>query len=547
MTPRARAAAVGAAACVAALATLSWRFLTFSGFTNDHYVHLARAQQMVLGAWPVRDFVDPGMPLMYGVSAVARLLGGRAMWVEWAVVATAFAGGAALTLVAAARLSGGLAIAAVVTALQIVLNPRSYCYPKITLYALAGWLFVRAAEQPGRSRVGLLGILAAVAFLFRHDHGLYILFGATALVACRQWSQGPARAVLHSALPVLVAAALLAPWALYVEHYDGLLAYFQSGIEFSRREAAATLIETWPRITLGGGLGSTSNAHAWLFYLFHLLPFAAVLVAWRRALRGHAGWSGELAAVVGIAAMAVPANLGFLREELGPRIPDAAVPASLLGAYVLGAAWSRRFVAGIGRAAFGSVVTALVLITAAGSALTADLTGQMDRARILNGTGALAGRVQDLWIRLGREMPESEQVPSRYAAALMPFFAYMQRCTDPSDRLLVTSLTPEAYVLANRGFAGGHVAFFSGYYSGAADQRLAVERMRREPVPVVILSDGLEQFRAEMPIVAAYVDQRYSKGAEIEVDEVPPLRLYFERASHPATDRATGWPCPSAR
>ena len=50
---------------------LAWRVLAFSGFTNDHYIHLARAQQVVLGAWPVRDFVDPGMPLMYLASAAA--------------------------------------------------------------------------------------------------------------------------------------------------------------------------------------------------------------------------------------------------------------------------------------------------------------------------------------------------------------------------------------------------------------------------------------------------------------------------------------------
>ena len=37
-------------------ATLAWRFLTFTGFSNDHYAHLALAQQMLLGDRPVRDF-----------------------------------------------------------------------------------------------------------------------------------------------------------------------------------------------------------------------------------------------------------------------------------------------------------------------------------------------------------------------------------------------------------------------------------------------------------------------------------------------------------
>src|SRR5262245_41314000 len=34
------------AASTAFAFTLAWRLLTFSGFNNDHYVHLARAQQV---------------------------------------------------------------------------------------------------------------------------------------------------------------------------------------------------------------------------------------------------------------------------------------------------------------------------------------------------------------------------------------------------------------------------------------------------------------------------------------------------------------------
>ena len=43
---------VVSAAIGIALLTAAWRFLTFSGFNNDHYIYLAGAQQMVLGEWP---------------------------------------------------------------------------------------------------------------------------------------------------------------------------------------------------------------------------------------------------------------------------------------------------------------------------------------------------------------------------------------------------------------------------------------------------------------------------------------------------------------
>src|SRR5688572_27814456 len=60
LSPRAAAYGMGClvAAAGACAATLAWRFLTFTGFTNDHYAHLALAQQWLLGDRPVRDFTD---------------------------------------------------------------------------------------------------------------------------------------------------------------------------------------------------------------------------------------------------------------------------------------------------------------------------------------------------------------------------------------------------------------------------------------------------------------------------------------------------------
>jgi len=84
-----------AAAGAVALLTMAWGFLAFAGFNNDHYIHLAGAQQMLLGEWPIRDFVDAGLPLMYAVHAAAQAVFGPALGVEWAVVAAGFGIGAA--------------------------------------------------------------------------------------------------------------------------------------------------------------------------------------------------------------------------------------------------------------------------------------------------------------------------------------------------------------------------------------------------------------------------------------------------------------------
>jgi hypothetical protein len=200
---------VFAAALAAALLAAAWRVLTFHGFNNDHYIYLAGAQQMVLGEWPVRDFVDPGWPLMYAVSAVARALLGRALGVELLVVCCAFAIGAAFTLAAASRLSGSLIAAVLVTLIEIAISPRSFGYPKIALYAVAAWLFVTWAWHLTTPRILGLAALTVVAFLFRHDHGLYIGAGSLALIVFASLRDGVRAAVTRPIVFGLALAGLL--------------------------------------------------------------------------------------------------------------------------------------------------------------------------------------------------------------------------------------------------------------------------------------------------------------------------------------------------
>ena len=111
------------------------RFLALTGFPNDHFFHLAPAQQMLAGELPSRDFVDPGQPLMYLVSFLARLAVDSPLLAEAIVVSTAFGLAAVLTLYAAFSVSGSLSIAVVVTVAEIALFPRTYHYPKLLLLA----------------------------------------------------------------------------------------------------------------------------------------------------------------------------------------------------------------------------------------------------------------------------------------------------------------------------------------------------------------------------------------------------------------------------
>ena len=136
----AHAPAVAAAAVALFVATLAWRFLTFTGFSNDHYAHFALAQQLLLGERPIRDFTDPGWPLTYMLSAGTWQLAGDAM-----------CGGVGADGPRAGDRRGVHAPDRA-PALRLTLDcrsrharsssssiPRTYSYPKLLAYAVGAW------------------------------------------------------------------------------------------------------------------------------------------------------------------------------------------------------------------------------------------------------------------------------------------------------------------------------------------------------------------------------------------------------------------------
>jgi hypothetical protein len=497
---------------------------------------------MVLGEWPVKDFVDPGWPLMYGVSAAARALLGRELWVELLLVTAAFAIGAAFTLAAAARLSSSIAIALMVTLLEVGINPRSFGYPKILLYAIAGWALVAATRKLSWTRLVLLGVLAATAFLFRHDHGLYIGAGVIAAVVLGSWSEGAGVVGRRVGTVVATVVVLLLPWAIFVQSHVGLLEYLRPALEFSRAEAEGTMLRSLPRFDVSV-VTAPVNWEVWLFYLFYAIPVSTLAVAWWRARRGVEKWPGESAGVAAIAVLAVVMNLGFIRTPLVARLPDACVPAALLGAWLIGLAFDTR--ATTARRAALTAATVLVAMTAAAVVVMADVPGELNRAGILNRSGALSERIADLSARLRKTRPEGNHVPSRNSEALLPFFGYLDRCSSPGDRIVMTGLQPDVFVMANRGFAAGQMAFRPSFYDTPADQRKAIARMQSQSVPFVIVALEEEQgFRGSLPLVAAYVDQHYEPLAHIPVSDTRGLQIFVEKGRRATrTDAGTGWPC----
>lgn len=523
------------------LVALVWQVLTFNGFPNDHYFHVARARQMLLGAWPIRDFVDPGASLQYVVSAISRWWFGDRIAAELFVVALGVAVGAAATVVAASWLARSTIVGVVVALLEILASPRSYSYPKMLLYGLAGCAIVAVTAHATRARLLLAAGLTAVAFLMRHDHGLFI--GAASAAAILLSAPGVTESVKRLSLYAVGVAALLAPWAVWVQYYQGLVPYFRMGIGVSRREADISLMRHLPRLQPFDGL-TTENAHAWLFYLFWSLPLICVALAGYRRLTQRERWAGELAAVAGIALLALALDATFLRNPLETRLADATVPAALLGAWLAGLVSTIPLRTAIGVSARTAAAVVLIGTTVAIWRL-GDVNGKLDEAGVFDDWDHVREHTRLLLAVIKRPDMEVRKFPSRVSAGLVPFFHYLARCTLPTDRLLVSGSYPDVFVLARRGFAGGQVAFVEALYASDADQALTLSRMRHESVPFVLLvRDEQAAFAGSFPRILAYIDEAYQPMTDVSIAGMQGVRVLVERQRRPTgVDFNTGWPC----
>ena len=522
-------------ASVVAGVVLAYGFLTFPGLLNDGFMHMAWAQQWTLGAWPGRDFVDPGMPLQIALSALAQLslpgpLG------ETLLACTCLAVAAGATCLGVSWLSGSVVAGVIATVFQVVLQPRLYSYPKIVVPAamlVLGLLYVR---RPGRWTQLALAAGVAGAFLFRHDLGGYAALCAAVTVgvscerAADRWHQ-----VLHVGLMTI---ALLMPYLLYVVTTEGLLLHVHQGREFFAGEIGQ-FVFAWPAVAW-----SRAGAAAVLFYLSYALPGITLLILWRRG----AGVSrGEAAVVAGMAALGVAYAAVILRSPLEARVPDLGAIVAILGTWSLVAllrqspairksgrtvslAWLRQGV-GVG-------VAIVVFVSAAA---VGQLRTQVIDTGILEGPGGVARRTRFL-MEDGTRWPWASYWPGGMLPALI---GDLRACTSPADRIFVSWFAPEYYVFAQRSFAAGQAILVPPSFAGDADQRRMLARLDGEPVPVALVNlNERDAFRGTYGLVAQYLDANYREVDRVALsNDVAIAVLVRQERPAEAGFPQQGWPC----
>lgn len=608
-----------AATALVFVAIWGFRWLAID-FANDHFVHLSRARQMLLGELPGRDFFDPGLPLHYVASSMAMMVFGQTLLGETLLTVTCVALGAALTFYLAARLSGSIAIAATATLAAAATFPRLYNYPKILLYPLA--LLVMWQYATGRARVWLaaLACVTSVALLFRLDHGVYLGIAAVTAIALAHGLRPRALATSLAGYAI-ISAALLLPYVIAVQLTTGVSTYFRDAIAQSGTVAAARFLlmpiavdtsqpwfsvsprvqprvsirwqdgldadtrvalerqygltdaapdgsyvltddrseniaalvadpsiadthnidrdtmrpvlgESWLqrarnripllRASIAPGVLTPENALAWLYYTTVLVPVVAIIAmlgAWRCGTLNPT----ERAAIGAAAVMCLVIDQGLIRGSPDSRLPDVAGPTMVLAAWITVRVvrWPARRTGDGSRTparhrawtVAASMIAAIMWTGTLWSAVTLGETGDRIVASSLPaGPAATVDRIREV-TRIVAGRPIDWYAPAG-SPGVRSLTRYVLACTRATDRVLAGSFEPQLFFYAERAFAGGQVYLRGGWHSSREDQLLTIARMRRQRVPIAVLSAPTEAaIQRDFPLVYEYVRTHYREAA----------------------------------
>ena len=504
---------------------------------DTNFYSLWEATALLAGDHPYRDFFEWGIPLQAGISALVQRAFGYRLFNEFVMQWAFLVAGAVIAFRLSVRLSRSIAasMAGALLAWLLLADTPIYHYPKLFFYPLGVLLAWRYLDTPTVGRAAAMGLVTALAFLFRHDHGIYV--GVAAVFALAFGCGGGAVASWrdrsrHGAAFAAGAAVLLVPWLALVHDSEGLVEYVKTRYELAAGDTAVNpfrlLLDMHPIRLIGSDVldpGSEAQDHArlWIEQVFLLVPLVMLIAAMaslvRHRIRRVTPPPDLYAALVAAGFLAVvdyrlfreasyaqivgplTAAVGAASLRWGPMLPTR-LPAPSRRA----AAWHRvRWtVAG---------VLFLMTMVAAGVNL---------RHGSLSGLVETVGDAPRMFRNLMARPPIEAFVPQSTVDGLRPnpggtlplmFLArYVHDCTRGGDRVLVTGSTPfDMGYLVERPIAGGHLYWHKGWRSDERHEAQSLAMLRRQSVPFALAtSDPVLQDLKRYPKIHEYFRSRYT-------------------------------------
>ena len=568
---------------------------------DSNLLLLSEATALLAGDHPYRDFFEWGAPLAAYLSAGAQLLVGYRLIGEFLLQWLFIVAGVVISFDLGLRLSRSIAASLVMMALALVIlaHAPTYHYSKLFFFPLTIWLGWRYMDHPGVRRSAVLGFTAAVAFLFRHDYGLYIVCASVvALVLSRVAVPASRRLrsiVNDSAAYAVAVAVVVTPWAIVVQMNEGLVEYVQlraAMYEGSGRTYASLLKlnpvreltpePPAPRPAIVGflwrasvdeelqhqlerqhGLRSLHERDArgrWRYEvsnvydigLFGLDPYIndGIGFEWDRLLemRWHLPsrdnatlWLQQMALLVPLLLL-ISAGLEMWRSRYrADPVPLDACRMVLAGTFlaVVDSALFRQW----------SYVVVVAPVTAALSARflvgkTALRRGCAIGVLLLTVFAALVAARRTPLFRPSELVSSVSRAFGKLLASPPvdghPSYRYLHDCTAPGDRLLVTGMTPfEVSYYAHRPIAGGHLYWPNGWRSDPVHEAQSLALLQSQSVPIAFSTGNrvLEDFR-RYPKIREYLVKHY-----VEAEGSNGLILVDTRRQPTGWFGPMGFPC----
>ncbi len=214
---------------------LQW--LIVSDLGGDDHLALGKATAFLKGDSWLDGFVDMGDPLFWFMSAMAqKIVGYRVIGeIVLAITLTTVALTLSYDMAWEASRSRFIAFVLLLVVVVLMMENKIYSYPKVFVYPLGGWLTWRYIEKQTFLRMFGLAVAVAVAFGFRHDHGLYVGLGASIAILIAHWHDGYRRMAYSVGRFVGVGIIVFLPFFVVVQINEGIVAYFTERIDFARQ------------------------------------------------------------------------------------------------------------------------------------------------------------------------------------------------------------------------------------------------------------------------------------------------------------------------